>query len=77
MKITSIENCDAGWRTLSFLKIESDDGNAGRSEYNESYGNVGLTTIIDVLGEKLIGADPRRVERIDEGLRAGSRIVQG
>ena len=38
MKIKSIESlhCDAGWRNFSFLKIATDDGLVGYSEYNES-----------------------------------------
>ena len=48
MRIERIEDlhCDAGWRTWSFLKITTDDGVAGWSEYNESYGSQGLTEVI-------------------------------
>ena len=37
MKITGIEDlhCDAGWRNFSFLKIMTDEGVEGYSEYNE------------------------------------------
>src|SRR6266550_3409487 len=40
MKITKIEDlhCDAGWRTNSFLKITTDEGITGWSEYMEGYG---------------------------------------
>ena len=40
MKIAKIEDlhCDAGWRDFSFLKITTDDGLVGWSEYNEGYG---------------------------------------
>ena len=36
MKIARIDDlhCDAGWRTFSFLKITTDDGIVGWSEYN-------------------------------------------
>jgi hypothetical protein len=45
MKITRIMDlhADAGWRVFSFLKIETDTGIVGWSEYNESYGSKGLT----------------------------------
>ena len=48
MKIARIEDlhCDAGCRDFSFLKITTDDGLVGWSEYNESYGNAGLTAVI-------------------------------
>ena len=37
MKIARIEDlhCDAGWRDFSFLKVTTDDGLVGWSEYNE------------------------------------------
>jgi hypothetical protein len=40
MKITRIESlhADAGWRNLDFLKISIDEGIAGWSECNESFG---------------------------------------
>ena len=45
MKIVKIEDmhCDAGWRDFSFLKITTDDGIVGWSEYNEGYGSAGIT----------------------------------
>jgi hypothetical protein len=40
MKISRIVDlhAGAGWRVFSFLKIETDAGLIGWSEYNESYG---------------------------------------
>ncbi len=79
MKIARIEDlhCDAGWRVFSFLKITTDDGLVGWSEYNESYGSYGLTGIIRKLGERLIGQDPRPVERISATLYAITRQAPG
>ena len=39
MKITGCEmlHCDAGWRDFSFLKVMTDEGVTGISEYNECY----------------------------------------
>lgn len=66
MKIARIEDLhgDFGWRTLSFLKITTDQGLVGWSEYYEGAGNRGLTGVIRALGDGLIGEDPARVERI-------------
>ena len=49
MKIQTfkIMHCNAGWRDFSFLKIETDEGITGISEYNECYGSPGLSVIID------------------------------
>lgn len=79
MKITRIEDlhCDAGWREFSFLKVETDEGVTGWSEYNESYGAKGLTGIIRKLAEGLIGEDPRPVERHTARLYAKTRAAPG
>ncbi len=79
MRIARIEDlhCDAGWRVFSFLKITTDDGIVGWSEYNESYGSKGLTAVIRALGERLIGEDPRSFERITATLSAVTRQAPG
>ena len=66
MKIVRIDDlhCDAGWRTFSFLKITTDDGITGWSEYTEADGSRGLTAVIRGLAEPLIGHDPRPVQQI-------------
>jgi L-alanine-DL-glutamate epimerase-like enolase superfamily enzyme len=79
MKIARIEDlhCDAGWRNWSFLKITTDDGLVGWSEYNESYGSKGLSAIIHALGAALIGQDPGPIERISATLYAMTRQAPG
>ncbi len=79
MKITRITDlhADAGWRVFSFLKIETDQGLVGWSEYNESYGSKGLTAVIMKLAETLVGKDPRPVERIISNLYAQTRQAPG
>jgi len=53
MKIVKVEDlhCDAGWRVNSFLKITTDEGIVGWSEYMEGYGAQGLTGVIQKLAE--------------------------
>ena len=79
MKIAAIEDlhCDAGWRVNSFLKITTDEGIVGWSEYMEGYGAPGLTGVIRKLGERLIGQDPRPVERHSAYLYAATRQAAG
>lgn len=63
MKIVKVEDlhCDAGWRVNSFLKITTDEGVVGWSEYMEGYGAQGLTGVILKLAERfLIGQDPHQ-----------------
>ena len=51
MQITAIETlrADAGWRMFSFLKVMTDSGITGWSEYNESFGGPGLSGVIEAL----------------------------
>ena len=66
MKIIGCEtlHCDAGWRNFSFLKLLTNDGHIGISEYNESYGSKGLTAVIEALVEAVTGDDPCRHELV-------------
>ncbi len=71
MKVTKIETlqCDAGWRIFSFLKVMTDEGIVGWSEYNESFGSAGLSGVIAALSAAVIGKDPRNIEYINSVLR--------
>ena len=79
MKIVKIEDlhCDAGWRDFSFLKVTTDDGLIGWSEYNEGYGSAGLTAVIRRMAQDLIGQDPRPIERIMSRIYAVTRQAPG
>ena len=79
MKIVKIEDlhCNAGWRDFSFLKITTDEGLIGWSEYNEGYGSAGLTAVIRRMAQDLIGHDPRPVERIMARQQAITRQAPG
>src|ERR1700681_2755454 len=79
MQITKLEtlHCDAGWRVNSFLKISTDEGITGWSEFMEGYGAQGLGTIIERLGARLVGQDPRPVERHSAYLYAATRQAAG
>ena len=79
MRIATIEDlhCNAGWRDFSFLKITTDDGLVGWSEYLEGYGSGGLSGVIHRLGALLIGEDPRPVERHTARLYAVTRQALG
>lgn len=79
MKIVAIESlhADAGWRTFDFLKITADTGLVGWSEYNESFGGVGVSAVIDGLAPALLGKDPRAWEAHVALLYALRRQAQG
>lgn len=80
MKLIGLESlhADAGWRVFSFLKVMTDQpGLVGWSEYNESGGNRGLSSVIEKLAPQLIGEDPLAHERIHARLYAVTRQVSG
>ncbi len=79
MKITSITqlHADGGWRVLSFLKICTDDGLVGWSEFSESRATPGLGSVIERMGARLIGQDPRAVGPLTYRLRAATRGTSG
>ena len=64
MKIASVEclHADAGRRNFDFVKLTTDGGLVGWSEYNESFGGPGVTAVIEQLAPALIGRDPRAWE---------------
>jgi galactonate dehydratase len=79
VKITKLEtlHCDAGWRVNSFLKVTTDEGIVGWSEFMEGYGAQGLTGVIEKLGERIVGQDPRPVEKHSAYLYAATRQAAG
>jgi galactonate dehydratase len=66
MKVTRIEtlHCDAGWRNYSFVKLTTDEGIVGWSEYDEGFGSPGVTAAIEQLAERVVGQDVSAHERI-------------
>lgn len=66
MKIARAETfaADAGWRRACFLKIATDEGVTGWSEYNEHVGTAGLGAVIARLAAGLVGLDALAIEHI-------------
>src|SRR5262245_43597166 len=69
MKITKIEqfHVDCGWEIYSFLKLNTDEGVTGWSEFRE-HRRPGIAAAIRGMGELLIGQDPRAIGRLDAAL---------
>lgn len=78
MKIVKFEDfhVDGGWDTWSFLKISTDAGLIGWSEFKENR-RKGLGAVIHGLGALLIGEDPRATGRIEAALHAQTRNMAG
>src|SRR3989442_5244828 len=79
MKVTKIEHlhADAGQRNFDFLKVSTDEGLTGWSEYNESFGGLGVSAVIDGLASQVIGKDPTAYEAIVTLLYAVRRQASG
>lgn len=80
MKIAKLEilHADGGFRPLSFIKMTTDDGLVGWSEYNGNYGASGsVTDTIRRFATIVTGMDPRDVGKITTSLHAVTRIFAG
>lgn len=65
MKVTAIETmaCDAGWRNYFFVKLSTDEGIVGWSEFDEGFGSPGVGAVIEQLSKRLVGYDVFQHER--------------
>jgi L-alanine-DL-glutamate epimerase-like enolase superfamily enzyme len=79
MRITAVEafHADGGWEPFSFLKLSTDEGLVGWSEFNEARGRQGLSGLVLGLARSLIGQDPRQVSKIEAQLYASTRSTAG
>jgi galactonate dehydratase len=66
MKIATIETlqCDAGWRNYHFVKLTTDNGVVGWSEFDEGFGSPGVTAVIECMTGRLIGQPVGEHERL-------------
>ncbi len=79
MKVTAIEtlHCDAGWRNYHFLKLSTDEGIVGWSEYDEGFGSPGVTTVIERMSARVVDQDVSAHERIHAELYCYTRPAAG
>ena len=75
MKITAIEPfvCDGGLREFGFLKVTTDEGIVGWAETYDWHTSASLRPTLRVMGRRLIGEDPRRIELMNERIWYGGR----
>ena len=75
MRVHSIETraCDAGWRNYHFVKLTTDDGVVGWSEYDEHQGAIGVTAVVEKLAPMVTGERVHDIERVHERLHARAR----
>lgn len=79
MKVSQIEtlHCDAGWRNYHFVKLTTEDGVVGWSEYDEGFGSPGVTAVIERLAERVKGQPIGSHERVYAELFCLTRPAAG
>ncbi len=79
MNVKTIETlaCDAGWRNYHFVKLTTDDGIVGWSEFDEGFGAPGVGAVIDRLAARVIGKPVDEHERIYADLNCATRPASG
>ena len=61
----------------SFLKVMTDEGLVGWSEYNECFGSHGVSAVIEALSPLVIGKDPRAWEAHSRCFRGAPAVAGG
>ena len=66
MKITKVSPiyCDGGWRALTFIKVETDEGIVGYGECTDNRSSFGIGGCVRDLEAGLIGKDPTEVGKL-------------
>ena len=79
MKVTKVETlaCDAGWRNYHFVRLSTDEGVVGWSEFDEGFGSPGVGEVIRKLAPRVVGKDPAQHERIFQDLFSATRPATG
>jgi len=79
MKVEGLQvlRCDAGWRNYHFLKLTTDQGIAGWSEFDEGFGSPGVSAVIERLADRVIGQPVSEHERVYAELYCLTRPAAG
>ncbi|MFO1409043.1 MAG: mandelate racemase/muconate lactonizing enzyme family protein [Steroidobacteraceae bacterium] len=79
MRIVELKilRADGGWRPFSFLKLVTDAGLNGWSEFIEGSWSPGLAGVIQALAPSVVGEDPRAYARLAARLHASMQMAAG
>ncbi len=79
MKVKAIEtlSCDAGWRNYHYVKLTTDSGIVGWSEFDEGFGAPGVSAVIARLAPRVVGQHVNAHERIYADLYCAVRPGSG
>ena len=79
MKVAGIEllSCDAGWRNYHFLKLTTNSGIVGWSEFDEGFGSPGVGAVVERLAPRVVGQNVFDHERVYAELYCLTRPAAG
>ncbi len=79
MNVKSVEtrSCDAGWRNYHFVKVTTDKGIVGWSEYDEGFGAPGVGAVIQRLAVRVVGKSVDEHEKVYADLNSATRPASG
>jgi hypothetical protein len=79
MKVEGLEivRCDGGWRNYHFLKLTTDEGIVGWSEFDEGFGSPGVSAVVEQLAGRVIARLVFDHERIYTELYCVTRPAAG
>ena len=79
MKVSGLDilRCDAGWRNYHFLKLTTDEGIVGWSEFDEGFGSPGVSAVIERMAGRVVGQRVFDHERIYAELYCLTRPAAG
>ncbi|MBB3019140.1 L-alanine-DL-glutamate epimerase-like enolase superfamily enzyme [Microvirga lupini] len=70
-------SCSNSWRNYHFLKVTTEDGIVGWSEFDENFGSPGVANVINQIGHRMIGQSAMHHEHLREDLRNATRPGSG
>ena len=70
-------SCSASWRNYYFVKVTTEDGIVGWSEFDEGFGSPGVGAVITQLASRVLGQSVMQHERIREDLHCVTRPGSG
>ena len=78
-KVAAVEtlSCDAGWRNYYYVKLTTDDGLVGWSEFDEGFAAPGVGAAIQKLATRVVGQPVGDHERVYAELYALTRPAAG
>lgn len=79
MRISNIQtlHADGGYRTCSYVKVSTDEGLVGWSEYYDAFSGTSLSPLIAAYGQMAKGMDPTAYGTVSEHLLATTRPAKG